>query len=260
MMISKYYNSNDVYKRISESNQISNFKYAVGNSWQLIYGDRSADPKICVYVKGVKNNELFEDLSKEDQDFYNILHFFSEKISIPSYVMKFPTDLDGLSNTSIININNEESTLEDWLRLFHANGIHNPDINSNKPINDKVSSGYHRWQADNLKGFTVSDIDLIKIDNGNPSIVWELKRSMYSLDRWNPFPADYNNFRLMSNFCNPSNVLFKIAYNHLSGKKGEKRVDDASQLKIFDIDFSRENEGKHIIDKGVVTFDQFLNI
>lgn len=174
--------------------------------------------------------------------------------------MKFPTDLNGLSNMSAININNKESTLKDLLRLFHSSGIHNPDINSNKPINDRVSSGYHQWQADNLKGFTVSDLDLIKIKNGNPSIVWELKRSMYSLERWKPFQADYNNFRLLSNLCNPSNVLFKIAYNHLSGKPGGKRIDNASKLKIFDIDFSKENERKHIVDKGVVTFDQFLNI
>lgn len=261
IIITKYYNSNDVYKRISESNNSSDYIYAVGNSWQLVYGDRSANPKICVYVKGVKSTELFEDNSKEDQVFYNILYLLSKKISIPCYIMKFPTDLGGLSNSMVININNKKSTLENWLRIFHDNGIHNPDINSNKPINDKVSSGYHQWQFNNLKGFTVSDLDLVKVDcNNNPLIVWELKRSMYPLERWKPFREDYNNFRLMSNLCYPSNVSFKIAYNHLSGRQGERRIDNASKLKIFDINFLKENEGNHILEKGIINFNQFLNI
>ena len=261
MIIYKYYNSNDVYKRLSESNNSTNYKYAVGNSWQLVYGDSSANPKICVYVKGVSSNELFNNFTKEDLLFYDILNFLSKKISIPCYIMKFPSDLGGLSNSTKININNKKSNLENWLDIFHDNGIHNPDINRYKPINDKVSSGYHQWQFNNLKGFTVSDLDLVKVDSYNkPTIVWELKRSMYSLERWKPFQADYNNFRLMSNLCNPSNVSFKIAYNHLSGNPGGERIDNASKLKIFDINFSKENEGKHIIEKGIVNFNQFLKI
>src|SRR5690606_23313522 len=130
-------------------------------------------------------------------------------------------------------------------------------INNNttaKYLNDKTSSAYHNWQRNSLgRGITVSDIDLYRVsENGTPKVIYELKRSYYSLERWNPFRDDYSNFKLISNLCNKAGLEFKIIYNV---RHKSPFFDDPSKLKLFSVNFDKTPP---IILDGISTFEDFI--
>ena len=62
----RYYNTNALYEYIKKHN-IQHLEFAAGNLWMLVYGDLQCIPRLLVTVSGVKNSELFSELSTEEK-------------------------------------------------------------------------------------------------------------------------------------------------------------------------------------------------
>jgi hypothetical protein len=78
--------------------------------------------------------------------------------------------------------------------------------------------------------------------------VLELKRSFISLETWRPYKADYTNFNVIANVCEPADVRFTIAYNV---RTTNPTRDDPSQLSLFAYEPSK------VSPIGQLSFDDF---
>jgi hypothetical protein len=248
-----YYSSNALYDYL-QRNPTSNFKFVVGNMWQLVYGDNNCIPKSLVLAVGVHKSDYEMPLNKAEQDAYNQLHYISTKCKIPLFYVRFIADGEILGvktiseNGGFVNLSMQELT-----QKFESFGLPTSNRPTAKYLNDKSSSAYHSWQRNSLgSALTVSDIDLWKLDvNDVPSYFYELKRSFYSLERWKPFTDDYRNFRLLSNLALSAGIGFRIAYNV---REKNPFKDDVSKLKVFDVDFSKQTP---ITEKGIFELNNF---
>ena len=136
--------------------------------------------------------------------------------------------------------------------MFEKYGINTHPTKTQKYLNDKTSSAYHKWQREVLGNhITVSDIDLVKVENGKVLAIYELKRSIIPIENWQPFKDDYANFRLIEKFANMVNSEFKIVYNR---RIKEPFYDDISKLKLFSFD-CENNESKYC---DTVSLDDFI--
>ena len=247
-----YYQGNALYEMI-ERQKRTDFVYSVHNSWQLVYGDKNGTPILILFVKSV--NSLNNSFSKTDKDSIRLLKHAADTGNLPFMTLLFDGNKKEINN---VVINGEKISLISLANLFRNLGLPIQTNNTTqKAINDKPSSAYHNWQRMNLgNSLIVSDIDLWKVTKeGKPIRIYELKRSYIPLDKWTPFKADYNNFRLISNFCNLTNISFKIVYNRR--EKYPVFHDDISLLKVFDVNFSRSNP---ILLEGVYTLDKFWDL
>lgn len=251
-----YYKSNRLYESIIEGSH-NHFKFVSGNIWQLVYGDAYCDPKLLVLASGVNGNNYSSELNPAEQEAFLVLQQISEASGIPLRVVKFNIDLQEVSE--VITYKQGEIPLKvsmDGLRrLFSADGVPVSNSPTRKYLNDASSSAYHNWQRESLgRELKVSDFDLWKVDrNGNPLELYELKRSFISLDRWQPYPDDYNNFRLIYNVIRRTNLTFKIVYNV---RKKNPWVDDVSKVKLFNVDFRNHNPIQFL---GIQRLEEFLS-
>jgi hypothetical protein len=233
-----YYTGNALYDFILEKGY-KQFKFTTGNIWQLVYGDVHCNPKLLVLVSGVDKNQYVADFSENEKEALELLNIISSNSKIPLRIVRFLTDQTEVDE--VITFKNGERpytvTMKELKELFHQDGLPISDSSTGKYLNDATSSAYHNWQRSSLgRDLKVSDFDLWKIDeNGMPIEVYELKRSFYSLDKWEPYPDDYNNFRLIFNVVERVGIKFKIVYNVRT-----KRKDDISTLKIFDVNFKNK--------------------
>lgn len=252
-----YYKSNALYEALQAAGA-SHFKFVVGDAWQLVYGNNQCTPLLLVFAKGVESTQLNSQLPDEDLEAVKLFRYCSEKAGLPLSVIKFPVDSEEVTEVRFTTGTEFESvSMQDLSSRYAAYGLPVSDTPTAKYLNDKTSSAYHKWQRSSLgRDLTVSDIDLWKLDNnGKPQIILELKRSFYSLDKWEPYRDDYKNFKLLSNLCNAAGINFMIAYNIRVTKP--KFKDDPSEIALFDVDFSKTPP---IAKRGTVTFDEFLKL
>lgn len=252
-----YYKTNALYEAL-QSAGVAHFKFVVGDAWQLVYGDNQCNPLLLVFAKGVPSEQLNSQLPDEDLEAFKLFRYCSEKASLPLAVIKFPVDTEEVTEVHFTTEREFEIvSMQDLSARYGSYGLPVSDTPTGKYLNDKSSSAYHNWQRQSLgRGLTVSDIDLWKLDNdGNPQIILELKRSFYSLEKWEPYADDFKNFRLISNLCNTAGISFIITYNIRVTKPQFK--DDPSQIALFDVDFSKTPSIKK---RGIVTFEEFLNL
>lgn len=249
-----YYSSNALYDYL-QRNPKTNFKFVVGNMWQLVYGDNNCTPKALVLAVGVNKADYERTLSSSEQEAFNQLQYLSLKCNIPLLYVRFIADGE-IEGVKTINDKGDFANLSmrELTQKFNSLGLPTSNTPTAKYLNDRSSSAYHNWQRNSLgAALTVSDIDLWKLDaNSNPSYFYELKRSYYALERWKPFPDDYRNFRLLSNLANSARIGFRIAYNV---REKNPFKDDISKLKIFDIDFSKPIS---ITEKGIFDLNNFF--
>ena len=234
-----YYRSNALYEYIVDQ-KLTQFRFAAGNIWQLVYGDNACRPLLLVFAVGVPLAELDNAPSTAELDAFNILSVAGNKAELPLRYIRFATDAAEIetvrvSDNSFIYNSLSMGELSD---LFGSFGLPVSNTQTAKYLNDKASSAYHNWQRAGLgAALTVSDIDLWRLNSsGLPETIFELKRSYYDLQRWQPFPDDYRNFMLLSNLCNKANLRFKIIYNQRITTPFEDKTD---RLKIFSVDFSK---------------------
>lgn len=253
----EYYKSNAIYEYLLEKN-VPKFRFVVGNAWQLVYGNNKCEPLLLVFAMGVSEKNLESQPTINEIGGFNLLNLVSKKADIPILYLRFACDIENVTDVVICDeaLNYEKISLQELSERYSTYGLPISKSSTNKYLNDKTSSAYHNWQRSNLgSSLTVSDIDLWKIDaDGNPEIIFELKRSYYDLQRWQPFRDDFNNFKLISNLCNRSGIKFKILYNQRTKNPFNDKIDN---LKLFDVNF---DNSKPISAQGIVSLLEFENI
>ena len=252
-----YYRGNALYDYIS-STGTQRFKFVSGNMWQLIYGDDKCNPKLLALVVGVDKFEP-DSLPTEVEEPFLLLKSLGDKCGIPTKIICFDSSEPSVENVWVYEDAESEAkevSMAELTDIFGSVGLPTSNSSTAKYLNDRTSSAYHKWQRASLgRSLTVSDIDLWKLDeDGNPHSIYELKRSFYGLDRWQPFRDDYRNFQLVSNLANCSEVGFQIVYN--VRHKNPFR-DDVSKLKLFEVNFSLNPTIKYM---GIVPKEGFIDV
>lgn len=253
----RYYKSNALYEYIS-SNNLHQFKFVVGDAWQLVYGDNSCNPLLLILASGVLNAEIENFPSTQEQEAFNLLSIAATKANLPIRYIRFASDVAEVENVRVSDASFVYSTLTmpQLSQMFGSFGLPVSNTHTAKYLNDATSSAFHKWQRSSLGvALTVSDIDLWRLsETGTPELVFELKRSYYDLPRWKPFTDDYRNFKLISSLCNLSGMQFKIIYNQRIKTPFTDKID---KLKIFSIDFSKT---PFITEDGIIYLDELPNI
>lgn len=250
-----YYDSNAIYQYI-RSKEIDNLKFASGDVWQLVYGDNNCIPKLLVVVTAVGRDP---HVTKMEKIASQILKKISDKAEIPLLSIRFDSQEKIVEKVKIYTgeqLKYQELNLKSLKEIFKQYGLPVNSGQTGKYLNDAASSAYHKWQRNELgKDMKVSDFDLWKVNNkGEPVTLFELKRSIISIDKWEPYEDDYNNFRLLFNVLKKTGIDFKILYNVRSKKPVIN--DDISKIKIFNVDFSRDTE--QIIFQEIKSKDDFF--
>ena len=148
-----------------------------------------------------------------------------------------------------------KQSLQDLKNKFSGYGLPISNSKTDKYLNDKVSSAYHKWQRDQLgRSLVVSDIDLVNIKNGSLFAFYELKRSYKSLEEWQPHRDDYPNFILLSKLAQKSGLLLRIAYNV---RTKNPWYDNISKIKVFEF---KHGNPVSIKDRGIYSLSDFLNL
>jgi hypothetical protein len=253
----EYYKSNALYEYISAKN-LPQFRFVVGNAWQLVYGDNSCRPLVLIFAVGVPVAQIDNPPTETERDAFNLLAIAAANAKLPVRYIRFACDVEEVETVRVSDGSFVYSTLSmpELSGLFDSFGLPVSNTKTAKYLNDRTSSAYHNWQRNSLGGaLTVSDIDLWRLsESGLPEIVFELKRSYYDLSRWKPFIDDYRNFMLISNLCNRAGMQFKIIYNQRIKTPFEDKID---RLKIFTVDFSKNPPIK---EDGIITLDEFENL
>lgn len=209
-----YYSDNAFYKYIRE-NSITNFEYHSGDTWQLVYGNSKAEPKLLVLVFAVIQERLLAPLNDDEKNAIQRMVEISRKSGLQFICFRFNKQVDLLQDVAIFTKNGPKMYPVQSLKDFYAK--HGLPINESitaKNINDKSSSAYQDWQRTHLgRDLKVIDLDLFKIYNNEIVAIYELKRSFYDVEKWNPYPDDYNNFRMLSNLGQLCEIPVYIAYN-----------------------------------------------
>ena len=252
-----YYKGNAIYNELIKRS-VDHYKFVTGNAWQLIYGDANCNPLLLVYAFGVESNKFGQTISNKNREGIDFLTRFSEISGVPFIAVQFKTDASEVDGCLISKdgLNYQSKSMVDLAKIFSHFGLPISNNSTAKYLNDKTSSAYHQWQRNSLgSALIVSDVDLYKVNSENkPTTLYELKRSYLSIEKWEPFKADYNNFRLVSNFCNMVGLEFQVVYNV---RHKNPFFDDPSKLKLFKVNF--KNNPSVILDK-VMTFDEFIEV
>lgn len=230
--MAQHYIGNALYNEIENSDFSEQYLWCKENIWILLYGNKcDYTPKIIAVVsnedvdrktlshKEKRTKELVEQISPEN---------------IPVFFIRFDSK-NGMNKVYFeCNLDDDTSTYKNSSTLKEEFEKYGLDVNSSKAykeINDKTSSDYHEWQRCSLgNDIIVTDLDLIRKKDKYQVI--ELKRSFKELSNWNPYPADYPNFKLIHKFCKNNDMKFYIVYNQ---RKKDPFLDDVSRLKIYEI-------------------------
>lgn len=253
-----YYRTNALYNYIREKD-IRKFEYCSGDLWQVVYGNSYCEPKLLVVISGVNASDINLPISVEEEKAFRKILDIANQSNIPSMFIRFTVDQDMESVYKYTEKNEfQQISLEKLKDIYSKYDLPINNSQTGKYLNDRTSSAYHNWQRDSLgRNLKVSDIDMVKVDLNNNSIleVYELKRSKICLKDWKPYKDDYNNFKLLSNLFNKcvENIPFKIVYNY---RCSDPWKDDISRLKIFNVDSRREDIIQY---EKIITVDEFLN-
>lgn len=242
--MANYYSSNAVYEQLACEPK-HDFLWASGHVWMLIYGDGDSNPLACVFVHSVS--------AHLDSRASSVFNQIAVTAGLPFFEVGFDDSTSEIHDVQLA-INGASMgniSLQELKKYFEKHGVPVNGSTTNKSVNSATSSAYHDWQRSNLGQITVSDIDLVRVSTDDKPIeIIELKRSYYSLDRWQPFPADFKNFNLLKAVTNRCSCDLTIAYNV---RTKEPFNDDASKLSLF----SYERDLPKAL--GQVSFDQFVN-
>lgn len=235
--MSKFYTGNAIYNLI-ESTQ--NFKYTSDNLWLLVYGDRKCEPKIIICLSGYSKEEYKnETLNEKELEMFYYANQISKKSKVPFLYVRFNKDDNSLKEVVIIETEKFKTiSLEDYINILIKTGIQKHNQSSKKPINSKASNVYHLWQINSGLDIITSDIDLMYVNSGMEiKNVYELKRSYITMDKWKPYPADYNNFILLSKLFIPCDINFYIMFNQYYK---DPYKDDIRLVKLFKVEYRNE--------------------
>lgn len=217
----RFYKTNAIYDSLKGSNLYS---WVSGDAWILVYGDCNSVPKLIAFVNASS--------WRVDNDILEKVGIISRATSIPSIRIEFDDTSNEINEVKLYNGSSFSTLSLDELKdLFRRHGVPVSAALCTKAVNDATSSAYHNWQRASLGNITVSDIDLIQLQDGKISSIIELKRSKIDLLKWTPYRNDYPNFILLSNLCSLGSMRFIISYNLRTTTPNF--FDDPSRIKMF---------------------------
>lgn len=250
-----YYVDNALYSHLKDIKN-KKFFYLSKNRWMIVYGNGNLEPKVLIYLAGMSNEEYNSDLIKfSDHENMKIVETLAESVNLPFMFVGFNENVEIMTEVKLIDketYNFYKVSTADLLKIYESYGLFVDKSMSVKEINKSYSNVYQKWQMSLGGRLVVSDIDLIKLENGSAKFVFELKRSKISLEKWKPYPADYHNFQILSNVFSKANIDFYIVYNH---RQEYPFYDDISKLKVFKVNNSKSN---FIEFEGYYTLESFL--
>lgn len=248
-----YYKSNAIYDALNVTTH--NFQWVSGNSWLLVYGNKSNnEAKVLVLTHGKSWNEQSNIIST--------LKFLAKKLKIPIFKIVF----DDSENTSITSIDfyssltslKEIITLDKLKSKFKDIGLDIIDGTCDKYLNDKTSSAYHKWQRNSLGNkIIVSDLDLIRVNKDKEPIEFiELKRSTASVSTWKPYRDDFVNFNLIDHISQQTKIPLFIVYNRMIKDNSTKIISKDIHDPISIFSFTKNNYKSVEID---YSFEKFVS-
>jgi hypothetical protein len=247
-----FYKGNAIYNLIESTHS---FRFTNENLWIVVYGNREAEPKVLILLSGYSNNDYESNtLTTKESEMLIYTKQISNKSKVPFLYVRYNYDSKKLYSLKIMVSDKINTvTMEEFVKILVGYGIQKNNRGSYKPINSKASNIYHLWQVNCGLDIITSDIDLMRV-NSNLDItdVFELKRSFISIDKWEPFSNDYNNFILLSKLFNPCKIRFYLLFNQYYKAP---YFDDINKLKVFKLSF----ENKLFIENyGLYTLSNFL--
>jgi hypothetical protein len=255
--MTQYYSGNAVVAMVRARNMAPPFYAPDDRAWDLVYGNSETRPLLLVSAKGMSAAEL-PNATGTLPPTPTPLRTVGELTGIPHLAICFD---DQSTNIVSVHALSPRLGISAWSELplaslalvFARAGLPVSAGSSDKAINSQSSSAFHDWQRHSLgANLVVSDCDLWLLGNGTIAAVLELKRSFYDFDQWQPFPADFPNFKLLFNLLNPMRIPLFLAYNR---RTKEPFNDDPNQILMFRMDFSCVPPYRRL---GVLSADDFL--
>lgn len=218
----------------------------------------------CLITESYSKEEYF---SEEEKDSIYIARQIENKLSIPSFFIKYSQEELDTDSEVIFNKTNlkqiSKLKLKDIFQEINKETEINFEIVNTKKvkkeINDKFSTPFHKWQRDYLKynGFPV-DLDLAYSSNENNNIklnaIVELKRSY--ITNWLPYKNDIKNYLALSKFSDNMEIDFLLIFIQQI-KNNEEVYDDYNQIYIYNI---FHKIGKYKEDSILFSLKDYLSL
>ena len=243
-----YYQTNAVYEEL-DRREVPNLVWVTGSEWLLIYADSNLAIRALVNLReesGAKSSKR-SDLARA------AVRKIAERGNVPWVTLKYQKGGQPLTEVEVTlqGESPQNVTMAKLRNIFSELGIP-PVPGKAKPINSATSNPYHDWQQREFAGLKVSDLDLIRLNEGLTEAVEvvELKRSFIPLDSWNPYPDDYNNFELVRKFVSPAEAKFTIAYNVRTKNPWKEHIEN---MALFDY------SARHSTRIAKVSFNNFVD-
>jgi len=193
---------------------------------------------------------------------FTIGGYFAKQSGLPFIIVRYK-DKDNIAfenrEIALALWNKNENTIsktkycciDEFVRLLNTLGIKAEYENRtpDKKQNDKLSSDFHLWQREKLKVGIFTDVDMLRYDEANGKIkcIYELKRSVNSMDTWKPFLNDKNNYSILANMCELLKVPLVVVFNNQSAENSQyERL-----LKYY---------FKTVKDDGRIVFDNIIKL
>lgn len=251
-----YYQGNEVYNYLHRQNPLGRFFWMSRDKWMLVYGDGHNEPKV---VSVVTQGDITEDWNEHEKNALKVAKNIIKNTDVALSFIRYNPE-EKLREVRYCEFDKtkplresapEIISMKELKEKFAAFGLHVLRDEVKKGINDKSSSSYHDWQRKNLgSDITVADMDLLRLSRGkdsegqnayNVSEIIELKRSGDSLDEWEPYREDYDNFIMLLKLAIKAGIGFYILYNY---RCKNPFLDDISRLKLFRFQYKENVEWK----------------
>lgn len=226
------YSGNAIYDYVYRNDL--DYIFSAEHEWLLVYGNSSSIPKVLAYICKVGN--IRETQSQNEKKAANRAYRFSKMLGLPFICIRFRENDSSVAIWEGLYGPWSYITYDQLRGRFEAYGIVEPGT-ARKDVNQYLSSTYHDWQRSSLGKITVSDFDLIKINDKNKILeIVELKRSKLSLNDWKPYRNDFANFALIINtiVLSGKNIPFYLYYNVMKDGEVGKREEDTSSIMVFE--------------------------
>lgn len=240
-MSSIYYENNALYDYLAARPHLP-YRFFKAGLWHLVYGDQYYTPRLLILeIAASKETYTQETLSPTQIPAFDLLKKVGRQCALPVLVVKYEQDSPQLQCVKVLDRQGFfcEIDLHELSRQYANYGLPVRNSPTAKYLNDRNSSAYHVWQRQCLgQQLKVSDIDLWRLDEwGNVCAIYELKRSHIAIEKWQPYPEDYGNFKLLWNLADRAKCNFLLLYNV---RIKHPFLDDISQIKIFKIQFNQQ--------------------
>lgn len=248
-----HYKGNEIYNYL-KSNHYNNFFWTSSDKWIVVYGNEEQEPKVITVVSEYTDES--KGISEKERNVISLVRNMIKNTDIHMNVIRYHAEepLESVQYWEQGEKNIKTLTMDSLHGKFIQHGITMNGSVAQKPINSQTSSKYHEWQRANMgRNVTVSDIDLIRFSNNVVAGIIEFKRSRISLEEWEPYEADFNNFILLSKLAEKVGIHFHIVYNYYTAIPF---VDNISRIKVFKFDYRIE---KYCKEMGYETIEQFVS-